>query len=59
MNTLSPSSAKIQSHDEWWAKMEEILASFEFMEEVERDRSPPVDDIESFDDFSKLASPPA
>ena len=40
---------KVESKDEWWARMEKILASFEGMEEVERDRTPPVDDIESFD----------
>lgn len=40
---------KIESKEEWWAKMEKILASFESMEEVDRDRSPLVDDIESFD----------
>lgn len=40
---------KFESKEEWWANMEKILASFEGMEEVERDRSPLVDDIESFD----------
>ncbi len=40
---------KLESKEEWWANMEKILASFEGMEEVERDRSPLVDDIESFD----------
>ena len=40
---------KVESKEEWWANMEKILASFEGMEEVERDRSPLVDDIESFD----------
>lgn len=35
--------------DAWWARMEKILAGFEGMEEVERDRSPLRDDIESFD----------
>lgn len=37
---------KVQTKDEWWAQMERILASFEGMEEVERDRTPLVDDIE-------------
>ncbi len=32
---------KIQSKDEWWANMEKILASFEGMEEIERDNSLP------------------
>ena len=40
---------KLESKEEWWANMEKILASFEGVEEVERDRSPLVDDIESFD----------
>lgn len=37
------------SKDAWWARMEKILAGFEGMEEVERDRSPLRDDIEGFD----------
>lgn len=37
------------SKDAWWAKMEKILAGFEGMEEVERERSPLSDDIEGFD----------
>jgi antitoxin VapB len=39
---------KVETKDEWWAKMEKILASFEGMEEIERDRSPPRE-IEPFD----------
>ncbi len=37
------------SKDEWWEKMEKILASFEGMDFVERDRTPPRDDIADFD----------
>jgi antitoxin VapB len=37
------------SKDEWWANMEKILASFEGMDFVERDRTPPRDDIADFD----------
>ena len=36
------------SKDEWWANMEKILASFEGMEPIERDTSPPRE-IEPFD----------
>lgn len=35
--------------EEWWARMEEILAGFEGMEFVERSHVPDKDDIESFD----------
>ena len=35
--------------DDWWAHMEAILAGFEGMETVERDRGPLADDILSFD----------
>lgn len=37
-----------QTKDEWWAKMEKILGSFEGMEPIERDTSPPRE-IEPFD----------
>ena len=37
------------SKDEWWANMEKILASFEGMDFVERDKTPPRDDIADFD----------
>lgn len=37
-----------QTKDEWWANMEKILGSFEGMEPIERDSSPPRE-IESFD----------
>lgn len=38
------------SKDEWWAKVEECLAQFEgFPEEIERDRGPLPDDVESLD----------
>lgn len=36
------------SKDEWWANMEKILASFEGMEPIERDTSPPRE-IQPFD----------
>ena len=38
-----------QTKDEWWANMEKILGSFEGMDFVERDRTPPRDDIADFD----------
>ena len=41
---------KVESKEEWWAKMEKILASFEGMPlEIERDHGPLRDDIASFD----------
>ena len=41
---------KVQSKEEWWAQMEEILSGFEGMPlEIERDRSVLRDDIASFD----------
>ena len=36
------------SKEDWWAQMEAILAGFDGMEFVERDRTPPRDDIEPF-----------
>lgn len=33
----------------WVARLQTILSGFEGLEEVERDRTPPIDDIESFD----------
>ena len=36
------------SKDAWWARMEAILAGFEGMDFVERDRTPPRDDLEAF-----------
>lgn len=38
-----------QTKDEWWAEMEKILAGFEGMEPIERERGILKDDIESFD----------
>ena len=38
-----------QTHAEWWAQMETAMNAFEGMDFVERDRTPPRDDIESFD----------
>lgn len=38
-----------QTKDEWWAEMEQILAGFEGMEPIERERGILKDDIESFD----------
>ncbi|MDO5623938.1 MAG: type II toxin-antitoxin system VapB family antitoxin [Pseudomonadota bacterium] len=35
--------------DAWWARMERILAGFEGMDFIERERTLPVDDIEPFD----------
>lgn len=41
---------KLQSKDDWWNEMEQILASFEGMEPIERDHGPlPDDDIAAFD----------
>ncbi len=36
---------KVQSKEEWWDEMEKILASFEGMELIERDRGELTDDI--------------
>ena len=38
-----------RSHDDWWNEMQAVLSAFEGMDFVERDRTPPRDDIESFD----------
>ena len=40
---------KVQSKDEWWAEMEQILAGFEGMEPIERDRGPIKDDLVPWD----------
>lgn len=40
---------KVQTKDEWWDEMEQILAGFEGMEPIERDRSPPKDDLVAWD----------
>lgn len=37
------------SNEAWFQRVMAILDQFEGMEEIERDRTPPVDDIESFD----------
>ena len=36
------------SKEDWWTQMEAVLAGFDGMDFVERDRTPPRDDIESF-----------
>jgi antitoxin VapB len=39
-----------QTREEWWAQMESAMNALRnVMEPVERDRTPPRDDIESFD----------
>jgi antitoxin VapB len=40
---------KVQSKEEWWAEMEKVLASFEGMEPIERDRDDLPDDILPFE----------
>ena len=41
---------KFASKEDWWTEMEDILASFEGMEPIERDHGPlPDKDIVSFD----------
>jgi antitoxin VapB len=40
---------KVQSKEEWWAEMEQVLASFEGMEPVERIRDELPDDILPFE----------
>ena len=40
---------KVQTKDEWWDEMEQILAGFEGMEPIERDRSPIKDDLVDWD----------
>ena len=40
---------KVQTKDEWWDEMEQILAGFEGMEPIERDRSPLKDDLVAWD----------
>jgi len=41
---------KFATQEDWWTEMEKILASFEGMEPIERDRGPlPDKDIVSFD----------
>ena len=40
---------KVQTKDEWWAEMEQILAGFEGMEPIERDRGPIKDDLVPWD----------
>lgn len=40
---------KVQSKEEWWAEMEQVLASFEGMEQIERIRDELPDDILPFE----------
>lgn len=40
---------KLENKDDWWVRMEKILAEFEGMEPVERDRGLLIDDILSLD----------
>lgn len=40
---------KVQTKDEWWDEMEQILAGFEGMEPIERDRGPIKDDLVPWD----------
>ena len=40
---------KVQSKEEWWDEMEKILASFEGMEPIERDRGELTVDILPFE----------
>jgi antitoxin VapB len=40
---------KVQTKDEWWDEMEQILAGFEGMEPIERDRGPIEDDLVPWD----------
>jgi antitoxin VapB len=40
---------KVQTKDEWWDEMEKILAGFEGMEPIERDRGPIKDDLVPWD----------
>ncbi len=40
---------KVQTKDEWWDEMEQILAGFEGMEPVERARGPLKDDLVDWD----------
>ena len=40
----------IQTDEQWWAQMESAMNGLrDVMDFVERDRTPPIDDIESFD----------
>ena len=40
---------KVQTKDEWWDEMEQILAGFEGMEPIERERGPLKDDLVAWD----------
>ena len=40
---------KVQTKDEWWDEMEQILAGFEGMEPIERERGVLKDDLVSWD----------
>ena len=40
---------KVQTKDEWWDEMEQILAGFEGMEPIERERGVLKDDVVSWD----------
>ena len=40
---------KVQTKDEWWDEMELILAGFEGMESIERERGPLKDDLVAWD----------
>ena len=40
---------KVQTKDEWWDEMEKILAGFEGMEPIERERGVLKDDLVSWD----------
>ena len=40
---------KVQNKDEWWDEMEQILAGFEGMEPIERNRGPIKDDLVPWD----------
>ena len=40
---------KVQTKDEWWDEMEQILAGFEGMEPIERNRGPIKDDLVPWD----------
>ncbi|MEO7242975.1 MAG: type II toxin-antitoxin system VapB family antitoxin [Variovorax sp.] len=37
-----------QSQEDWWAEMQAVLGAFEGMDFIERDRTPPTDDLEPF-----------
>ena len=45
---LRPKAAQ-DDHEAWVKRLTEALAGFEDMDFIERDRRPPVDDIESWD----------